>query len=133
MLSELFGKKQPFFINTHTCLKIKNFHHASHFYDFFRLINSSIKKKALEEVALLERVANHKSIYFASSWASYGTARKKTLKLLPSVRISKELERDYTLMKAMFFREVPNWEFILNTIEKFEKEFNKMDSELHGL
>jgi len=100
---------------------------SRHFYDFFRLINSSIKKKALEEVALLERVANHKNIYFASSWASYGTARKKTLKLLPSVRISKELERDYTLMKAMFFREVPNWEFILNTIEQFENEFNNLD------
>lgn len=97
---------------------------SRHFYDFFRLIKSSIKKKALEEVALLERVANHKSIYFASSWASYGTARKKTLKLLPSVRISKELERDYTLMKAMFFREMPAWESILKTIEQFENEFN---------
>jgi hypothetical protein len=97
---------------------------SRHYYDFFRLINSEIKKKALLETTLLERVATHKSIYFASSWASYGTARKKTLKLLPSVRISKELERDYTLMKAMFFREVPNWEFILNTIEQFENEFN---------
>ena len=100
---------------------------SRHFYDFFRLINSSIKKKALEGVALLERVANHKSIYFASSWASYGTARKKTLKLLPSVWISKELERDYTLMKAMFFREIPAWESILKTIEQFQNEFNNLD------
>jgi predicted nucleotidyltransferase component of viral defense system len=101
---------------------------SRHYYDFFRLLSSEIKKKALIDTTLLERVATHKSIYFASSWASYGTARKKTLKLLPSVRISKELEKDYTLMKAMFFREVPNWEFILSTIEQFEKEFNKRDS-----
>lgn len=100
---------------------------SRHYYDFFRLLSSEIKKKALIDTTLLERVAIHKSIYFASSWASYGTARKKTLKLLPSVRISKELERDYTLMKAMFFREVPNWESILNTIEQFENEFNNLN------
>ncbi len=100
---------------------------SRHYYDFFRLLSSEIKKKALIDTTLLERVAIHKSIYFASSWASYGTARKKTLKLLPSVRISKELERDYTLMKAMFFREVPNWESILNTIEQFEDEFNNLN------
>ena len=56
---------------------------SRHFYDFFRLLNSEIKEKALIETALLERVAIHKSIYFASSWANYGTARKETLKLFP--------------------------------------------------
>lgn len=100
---------------------------SRHFYDFFRLLNSEIKEKALIETALLERVAIHKSIYFASSWASYGTARKNTLKLFPPPRILKELEKDYQLMKAMFFREVPNWELILKTIEQFEKEFNDCD------
>jgi predicted nucleotidyltransferase component of viral defense system len=97
---------------------------SRHYYDFFRLLNSEIKEKALLQKALLERVANHKSIYFASSWANYGTAKKETLKLLPSTRISKELERDYAQMKAMFFREIPGWELMLKTIEQFEKEFN---------
>ena len=100
---------------------------SRHFYDFFRLLNSEIKEKALVETALLERVAIHKSIYFASSWANYGTARKKTLKLFPPPRILKELEKDYHLMEAMFFREVPDWEVILKTIENFEKEFNDLD------
>lgn len=97
---------------------------SRHFYDFFRLLNSEIKEKALIETDLLERVAIHKSIYFASSWASYGTARKETLKLFPLPRVLKELEKDYVLMEAMFFREIPDWELILKTIEKFEKEFN---------
>ena len=101
---------------------------SRHFYDFFRLLNSEIKGKALVETALLERVAIHKSIYFASSWANYGTARKKTLKLFPPSRILKELEKDYHLMEAMFFREVPDWELILKTIENFEKEFNDVNS-----
>lgn len=98
---------------------------SRHYYDFFRLLNSEVKKKALLEIALLERVAVHKSIYFASSWASYGTARKKTLKLFPPARILKELEKDYVLMQSMLTREVPAWELILKTIEDFEAEFNK--------
>lgn len=97
---------------------------SRHFYDFFRLLNSEVKEKALIEEVLLERVAIHKSIYFASKWANYETARKGTLKLFPPTRILKELERDYVLMEAMFFREIPDWDLILKTIENFEKEFN---------
>lgn len=98
---------------------------SRHYYDSFRLPNSEIKEKALIETALLECVVIHKNIYFASSWANYGTARKETLKLFPPARLLKELKKDYALMQAMFFREIPGWEFILKAIEQFEKEFNK--------
>ncbi|KAF3362373.1 Uncharacterized protein PHSC3_001067 [Chlamydiales bacterium STE3] len=101
---------------------------SRHFYDFFRLLNSPTKKKALEESALLEIVANHKSIYFASGWANYGTARKGTLKLVPSPRVLKELQKDYSLMESMLFREVPAWELILKTVGEFENEFNNFHS-----
>ena len=101
---------------------------SRHFYDFFCLLNSSIKEKALEEADLLVRVANHKSLYFASGWASYGTARKGTLKLFPLNQIIKQLEKDYTLMNAMFFRDIPDWELILKKIEEFEKGFNNLNA-----
>lgn len=100
---------------------------SRHFYDFFCLLNSGIKKKALDETDLLVRVANHKSLYFASNWANYGAARKGTLKLFPPNRILKELEKDYALMNAMFFREIPEWKLILETIEEFEKIFNNLN------
>ena len=35
-------------------------------------------------------------------------------------------------MEVMFFREVPDWELILKTIEKFEKEFNDLDGAYGG-
>ena len=92
------------------------------------MLNSEIKKKALLEATLLERVATHKNIYFASSWANYQTARKETLKLFPPARISIELEKDYALMESMLFREAPSWELILRTIGQFENEFNKIES-----
>ena len=97
---------------------------SRHFYDFFRLLTSPIKDKALMERSLLERVAIHKSIYFASGWASYGTASKGTLKLMPPARVLDELEKDYDLMTPMFFRDQPDWRLILKTIEEFERMFN---------
>jgi predicted nucleotidyltransferase component of viral defense system len=97
---------------------------SRHYYDFFCLLNSDVKNKALTDVSLLERVANHKSVYFASAWANYSSARKGTLKLTPPTSIVKELEADYELMSSMFYKERPDWKSILSTIEKFELEFN---------
>jgi Nucleotidyl transferase AbiEii toxin, Type IV TA system len=97
---------------------------SRHFYDFYRLLDSPVKEKALRDLSLLERVATHKSIFFASSWANYGSARKGTLKLSPLNRVREELETDYALMGAMFFRPRPDWSLVLKTILEFEQEFN---------
>lgn len=97
---------------------------SRHWYDFFKLLNSQIKEKALQKVDLLQRVANHKKVYFASGWANYDSALKGSLKLMPPERAVDGLERDYGLMKPMFFGEIPDWKLILKTIEEFEKEFN---------
>lgn len=99
---------------------------SRHFYDFYRLLNSPIKERALLSSSLLERVATHKSIYFASAWANYTMARQGTLKLVPPIRIQKELEKDYILMESMFFNEIPDWNSILSEIAQFEREFNKI-------
>lgn len=99
---------------------------SRHLYDFFQLLNSPIKEKALSDLALLNRVADHKKIYFASAWANYETARKGTLRLSPLGRVLAELERDYELMATMFYgRPRPNWNLILKTVEEFQQEFNK--------
>jgi len=98
---------------------------SRHYYDFFCLLNSNVKDQAIAKQELLERVAVHKSIYFASAWANYDTARKGSLKLSPPQRIVADLKRDFGLMKDMFFGPVPDWNDVLNAIEKFESEFNR--------
>ena len=104
--------------------KLLNPRISRHFYDFFRLLNSTVKDTALNELPLLERVATHKSIYFGSGWAKYESARKGTLKLFPPKQIVDDLEKDYALMGPMFFREIPKWDLILEKIAEFEQEFN---------
>lgn len=97
---------------------------SRHYYDFFCLLNSDVKAEAIVEQELLDRVAAHKSIYFASAWASYGTARKGSLKLSPAISVLEGLERDFGLMKDMFFGNVPEWKEILEAVIAFEAEFN---------
>lgn len=55
-----------------------------------------------------------------------GTSLSKVYGLIDrSPHVLKELQNDYSLMKSMFFREVPEWELILKTVREFENEFNK--------
>lgn len=98
---------------------------SRHWYDFFRLLKSDIAAKALQQLELLERVADHKKVYFASTWANYDAARKGTLRLTPPARINAELEKDYGQMEPMFFGQIPEWKSILKAIKEFETEFNR--------
>lgn len=98
---------------------------SRHYYDFFSLLNSDVKADAIAELELLDRVTAHKSIYFASAWASYGTARNGSLKLSPPTMLLDGLEKDFSLMRDMFFGNVPEWSNILKGIEDFEVEFNQ--------
>lgn len=98
---------------------------SRHWYDFFKLLNSPFKEKALSNLDLLERVANHKKIYFSSGWANYDQARQGSLKLRPLERVLNDLKKDYELMKPMFFGDIPSWDEMMMTIKEFESEFNK--------
>lgn len=98
---------------------------SRHYYDFFCLLGSPIKQKTEANVTLLDRVAQHKSIYFASAWAHYETAKVGTLVLVPPKKIRDDLEKDYKQMNEMFFGDVPKFEDIIALIENFETDFNK--------
>lgn len=101
---------------------------SRHLYDFYQLLNSPVKAKALNDLTLLDRVANHKKIYFASAWASYETAKKGTLNLSPPKRVLDELRKDYDLMASMFYgSERPEWDAVLSAIADFERAFNQDD------
>ena len=97
---------------------------SRHYYDFYCLLNSSTKKQALTDQDLLEKVANHKKVYFPSAWAQYPSAKKGSLKLTPPDRILGELGKDYREMREMFFEEPATWNEMMEVIKSFEIEFN---------
>ena len=98
---------------------------SRHYYDFYFLLKSDGKKKALENVELLEKVASHKDLYFKAAWANYSSAKKGSLKLIPDEQVMKKMESDYKAMSEMLAGNVPSWNEIINLIIDFETVFNK--------
>jgi len=88
------------------------------------LIRKGVGKRA-EQIELLSRVAQHKSLFFKSSWAKYGEAAKGTLKILPPEYRIVPLQSDYINMREMFFGEPPKFDSILALLTEWEREFNR--------
>jgi hypothetical protein len=98
---------------------------SRHYYDFYELIRKGVAQRAVEQIELLNRVAQHKSLFFKSSWAKYGEAVKGTLKILPPEHRIAALQSDYANMREMFFGEPPKFDSILASLKEWEREFNR--------
>ncbi|MHB9010318.1 MAG: nucleotidyl transferase AbiEii/AbiGii toxin family protein, partial [Limisphaerales bacterium] len=71
---------------------------SRHYCDLFELIRKGVAKAALENPELLARVAEHKALFFKSSWARYAEASKGTLRLAPPEHRQNALRDDYRKM-----------------------------------
>ena len=100
--------------------------HSRHYYDVFFLLKSPHRAELLKDAELLEKVAEHKKLFFRSASSQYDLAKKGTLRMSPNDRVNKAMEQDYKAMQEMLFGEIPTWAEILEEIEKFEKEFNRI-------
>ena len=97
---------------------------SRHFADFYELIHKGVSKSAIAKLDLLARVAEHKNLFFKSSWARYGEAVKGTLRVAPPEHRLKALRDDYVKMQQMFFGEPPEFDKIIVLLKQWESEFN---------
>jgi len=97
---------------------------SRHYYDLAQLANSETREVALDDMALLADVAEHKTIFFQAAWAQYGDAKPGSLRLLPHKELEKTLRHDYTSMNEMIMGEVPSFDEILAAINSLEEEIN---------
>ena len=98
---------------------------SRHYCDFYELIRKGVSKSATTKPELLVRVAEHKSLFFRSSWAKYGEAAKGTLRLTPPAERLKALCEDYGKMQQMFFGQPPDFDSIIELLKQWESEFNQ--------
>jgi len=89
------------------------------------LIRKGIGASATAKLDLLARVAQHKSLFFRSSWAKYDEAAKCTLHLAPPEHRLKALREDYARMQQMFFGEPPDFDKIVALLKQWESDFNQ--------
>ena len=75
-------------------------------------------------MSLLNRVAEHKMIYFAQGWAKYNEARPGSLRLVPTKQQRPALKRDYAQMRDMIFGDIPGFEEIIAGLRRLESRIN---------
>ena len=98
---------------------------SRHYCDLFELIRKGFAQAALKELELLARVAEHKALFFKSSWARYAEASKGTLRLAPPEHRQNALREDYRKMQQMFFADPPEFDDVLRVLKDWEIQFNQ--------
>ena len=97
---------------------------SRHYCDFHELIRKGVAVAAAGKPELLARVAQHKSLFFRTSWARYDEATAGSLRLAPPEHRVKALREDYGKMQQMFFGEPPEFDKLIALLTQWESEFN---------
>ncbi len=98
--------------------------HSRHFYDLYCLSTEEDSDGIISDIKLLERVVQHKKVFFRSGWSNYDSAVVGSLKLSPKENQIERLKFDYTAMQPMFFIEPPALDEILSGLSKIEGKIN---------
>ena len=100
--------------------------YSRHYYDLYRLGNSPVLERALEDTALLARVVEFKEKFYRTPWARLSAACPGSLRLVPPEFRVGELEADYRSMAPMLFGEYPTFEEIVRYMGDLEERINAL-------
>lgn len=100
---------------------------ARHYYDLWCLLEAGTGERALANMDLFNRVAEHREIFFRQSWVDYSTHHPGTFRLVPLPEQVAAWEADFEAMRGpMFFGAVPTFAEILSVVRRFEARFNQL-------
>lgn len=99
---------------------------SRHYYDVFEMAGSPIFNKAVENIELLFKVAEHKALFFRDSKARYDLAKPGSLRLMPQGEHIAQLKSDYEQMQEMFFEAPPSFDSILKKLKTVEEKINRI-------
>jgi hypothetical protein len=99
---------------------------SRHYCDFYELVRKGVAVSATAQLDLLGRVAQHKSLFFKSSWARYEDAKKGALRISPPESRVAALQEDYAKMEEMFFGKPPGFDEMMALLKRWESEFNRL-------
>jgi len=99
---------------------------SRHYYDVGEMVDSPIYGKAIQNIDLLIKVAEHKALFFKDSKAHYDLAKPGTLRLVSLDEHLVQLNDDYRQMQEMFFEDPPTFESVLKKLKTAEEEINRI-------
>ena len=94
--------------------------YSRHYYDLYRMAQTSVKDTAFAHIELLQTVVDFKMKFYPRAWAKYPEAVPGTLKLIPSEYRFKALAADYEAMKDMLYGDVPEFDTVMNAVRELE-------------
>ena len=98
--------------------------YSRHYYDLAMMAGGTIRKQALEDMALLDQVVKHKQTFYPSAWARYDIAHVGSLQLIPPENRVAALQHDYRSMSVMIFGEPPTFESVISSLTSLQNEIN---------
>lgn len=98
--------------------------YSRHYYDLWCMDASPVKAAAYGNLELLEQVVRFKERFYPAGSAHYELAKPGTMRLLPPEDCVPLLREDYEHMKNMIFGETPEFEEIMDCMERLEREIN---------
>jgi hypothetical protein len=97
---------------------------SRHYYDLYRLLDSSPGRKAANDFDLAIDCVRHARMFFNSPDLNLATAAPGSFTLSPNRDMAADLARDYTAMAGMIFGDAPPLDDILERIATFEADLN---------
>jgi len=86
--------------------------------------------RALDDTDLMQRVVEHKTLFYRRSWSRYDLAVMGSFKLRPRGGSMRELEDDYRQMMPMIYGDnVPVFEEIIDRLQLLENRINKINDD----
>ena len=101
---------------------------SRHYYDLYKLMQAKISNQAIEKIELLDRVVDHKKIFFQQNRANYDQACKGDIHLSPPEFRLSDLRVDYEKMREMFFGLIPPFDEIIAKMTELELQINSATS-----
>lgn len=99
---------------------------SRHYYDVGAMVGSPVYDKAIENIDLLMKVAEHKALFFKDKKARYDLAKPGSLRLMPQDDHLLQLNEDYRQMQEMFFEDPPSFDSILEKLKTAEEKINRI-------
>jgi predicted nucleotidyltransferase component of viral defense system len=100
---------------------------SRHLYDIVKLYASDFGKEAVANKALLDKVVQHKTVFFKDNRAKYEEATPEKLRLVPKGEMLKRFREDYDDMaKVMFSQEPPHFDEVLQVLEEIEEKIRRL-------
>ncbi|NBK97776.1 MAG: nucleotidyl transferase AbiEii/AbiGii toxin family protein [Erysipelotrichia bacterium] len=100
--------------------------YSRHYYDLYQMSMTPIKASAFAHRDLLQKVVDFKMKFYPRAWAKYAEAVSGNLKLFPPDYRIPALLADYEAMKDMLYGDIPDFETLMCTIKKMEREINTL-------